>query len=1009
METKIYTNGIQTNAPMSEVKTDETFFEWLMNKENHQKISTSMENWKDKEIRNELKVRKGKLAFSGVIEGDLKRNKKNVKFIKNPILDLDELTDEYQDKEKLVNVLEQNLGFSFILWESMSSGLTNENGITEHRYKLAAELDEPIDNDLHQDFIEVVSQKLVDEGVLKEVDGSNKQLYQMQIAPTHSPSNDMEVSLHNERKGAAKVQALKNDIAHKKVADEIDYGDVDFSLGFSERYENAEPEKVVNDFAKKFADRLENERNFWLSAMYELNHSHYVAKEISFTQAKILAESLCVGKYNTQGDKSSVIEDFESGKFSYGESPKGLEFFYQMTNKHLKTSENYYSPDFFPYSKAKAEGYGSVASIDTESALTESEVKKLTDLGFGRSIEVKAVVYMNVATPVPKSEEVKIEVKTTKTDTITELVELKESCMEKIATGEIVDFGLNEWFLYFTNDDTGIKAMYAISPFAEKLWFNETDEMLYMYPENEKITPEYFEGSNLKKYNMENLGMMDKITQHIQTRFKTKTRGTYPKTKIMEAVISYAKEHNAQNAVNSAIDLYKQLIASGERDEVNDNTFLEFFEKFGDVSETPYALQALMNWIKAIVIRNRSGDFLPKKYDDFLILHGGQGAGKSTLAAKMAFGYFSDSVKVVGSMATGADKDSEGQRTRLVGVEVAELTAIKDMKSQEEFKQWIARSSVRYRPPYEKFEVERPIRSIPIGTTNKSEGIATDLTGNRRQWVISIETVPRLTTEEVIRLFVWAHDAMADDVAKGKVNYEGLPIYYFTKEESDKYEAHKRLHYGENFVGTQAYSEFIFHALTQTRSMSGIVGKHETEKFGEFIYPIKHTGKNGLVNAYEDWITRIHHDRTDEWGKEQTNEYALEYPEVRIRFSVLKSEYSNTGYENFSERVLGPLKFDHKKRYNSGGRRVPVLETQKIKDFFAIAFSEDYTDYLQNHIEPDNDKEEKLTDSKKVFPISNATKKKKETDEKMAYGKNLMAALNNDDSGSGTKDGDLPF
>src|SRR5699024_8581635 len=179
--------------------------------------------------------------------------------------------------------------------------------------------------------------------------------------------------------------------------------------------------------------------------------------------------------------------------------------------------------------------------------------------------------------------------------------------------------------------------------------------------------------------------------------------------------------------------------------------------------------------------RNRTGDFIPKKYDDFLVLHGGQGAGKSTLAAKMAFGYFSDSIKVVGSMSTSADKDSEGQRTRLVGVEVAELTAIKDMKRQEEFKQWIARSSVRYRPPYEKFEVERPIRSVTIGTTNKSEGIATDLTGNRRQWVVSIETVPRLTTEEVIRLFVWAHDAMVDDVAKGKVNYEGLPIYYFTK------------------------------------------------------------------------------------------------------------------------------------------------------------------------------------------------------------------------------------
>src|SRR5699024_3872105 len=142
----------------------------------------------------------------------------------------------------------------------------------------------------------------------------------------------------------------------------------------------------------------------------------------------------------------------------------------------------------------------------------------------------------------------------------------------------------------------------------------EVDEMLYMYPEDGKITPEYLEGGNLKKYNMENLGTMDQITQYIQTRFKTKTRGTYPKTKIIEAVISYAKEHNAQNGVNAAIDLYKQFIDDGKRDEVNDDTFLNFFEKFGDLSETPYALPALMNWIKATVIRNRTGDFIPKKY-----------------------------------------------------------------------------------------------------------------------------------------------------------------------------------------------------------------------------------------------------------------------------------------------------------------------------------------------------------------------------------------------------------
>lgn len=338
METKIYTNGIQTNKPMKEVKTDETFFEWLMNEKNHQKIETSMSNWEIKQVRSKLKVQKGKLAFSGVIEGDLKRNKQNVKLVKNPILDLDDLTTEYQDKEKLVSFLEQNLGFAFVLWESVSSGLTNEDGITEHRYKLAAELDEPIDNELHQAFIETVSQKLVSEGVLEEVDTSNKQLYQMQIAPTHSPSNEMQVSLHNEHKGSAKVQALKNDVTLKNDTEntqdfEPNYDGVDFSKSFQER-NGIEPIACVKEFVSKHGEKLE-ERNYWVGAMIELDFSLFGLGEVSIDQAKEISDLFSVGKYDNDRSKQENREQLLERKFNfkeYGDQPAGIEFFYKVVS-----------------------------------------------------------------------------------------------------------------------------------------------------------------------------------------------------------------------------------------------------------------------------------------------------------------------------------------------------------------------------------------------------------------------------------------------------------------------------------------------------------------------------------------------------------------------------------------------------------------------------------------------------------------------------------------------------
>jgi predicted P-loop ATPase len=116
------------------------------------------------------------------------------------------------------------------------------------------------------------------------------------------------------------------------------------------------------------------------------------------------------------------------------------------------------------------------------------------------------------------------------------------------------------------------------------------------------------------------------------------------------------------------------------------------------------------------------------KFEYMLCLVGGQGAGKSTFLRFLAMDdlYFTDDIKRL-------DDDKAFQR--LQGhwiVEIPEMLAILNAKMVEETKSFISRQSDNYRTPYDRYAVDHPRQCVFAGTSNKTEFLPMDKSGNRR-------------------------------------------------------------------------------------------------------------------------------------------------------------------------------------------------------------------------------------------------------------------------------------
>ncbi|MEE8837179.1 MAG: virulence-associated E family protein [Eubacteriales bacterium] len=123
------------------------------------------------------------------------------------------------------------------------------------------------------------------------------------------------------------------------------------------------------------------------------------------------------------------------------------------------------------------------------------------------------------------------------------------------------------------------------------------------------------------------------------------------------------------------------------------------------------------------------------KFDYIICVVGDQGAGKSTFFRLLAIEdeWFTDDLK---------DLESGKVYEKLQGhwiIELSEMLATNNAKSNEAIKSFLFRQKEIYRTPYERYPKDRPRKCVFAGTTNKISFLPNDRTGNRRFLPISCQ------------------------------------------------------------------------------------------------------------------------------------------------------------------------------------------------------------------------------------------------------------------------------
>lgn len=142
------------------------------------------------------------------------------------------------------------------------------------------------------------------------------------------------------------------------------------------------------------------------------------------------------------------------------------------------------------------------------------------------------------------------------------------------------------------------------------------------------------------------------------------------------------------------------------------------------------------------------------KFDSMLVLNGPQGVGKSTLIARLAGEWFSDSLNL------GDTKDKTAAE-KLQGywlLEIGELAGLKKAEV-ETLRSFLSRQNDIYRAAFGRRATPHLRQCVFFGTTNAESGYLRDTTGNRRFWPIktpggSMRRSWQLTNEDVRQ--IWA-------------------------------------------------------------------------------------------------------------------------------------------------------------------------------------------------------------------------------------------------------------
>ena len=142
------------------------------------------------------------------------------------------------------------------------------------------------------------------------------------------------------------------------------------------------------------------------------------------------------------------------------------------------------------------------------------------------------------------------------------------------------------------------------------------------------------------------------------------------------------------------------------------------------------------------------------KFDSMLVLNGPQGVGKSTLIAKLAGEWFSDSL----NLGDTKDKTAAEKLQRYWILEIGELAGLKKAEV-ETLRSFLSRQNDIYRAAFGKRATPHLRQCVFFGTTNAESGYLRDTTGNRRFWPVKTPGNGKkqswnLTHEEILQ--IWA-------------------------------------------------------------------------------------------------------------------------------------------------------------------------------------------------------------------------------------------------------------
>ena len=202
-----------------------------------------------------------------------------------------------------------------------------------------------------------------------------------------------------------------------------------------------------------------------------------------------------------------------------------------------------------------------------------------------------------------------------------------------------------------------------------------------------------------------------------------------------------------QNAFTEVVHMntfhpIKSYLESHTWDEVKraESVFIDYL----GAADTHYTRQVTRKMLLAAVKRLYESGC---KFDEMLVLIGPQGAGKSSLLAKLGREWFSDSLRTFENKEAGEHLQSGWI------FEIGELSAMKRTEV-EEVKAFLSKTEDRYRVAYDRQVSEFPRKCVFFGSTNTRDFLQ-DATGNRRFWPVDVHP-------EKARFIHW--DYLTDDL-----------------------------------------------------------------------------------------------------------------------------------------------------------------------------------------------------------------------------------------------------